>query len=121
MAKVILDHSTSVQQSLVELTRKADQLNIQVGLLKTRSKTQIDRTTKELEKERKQSKKFLPLYDRAKFYQFIQHRLKKFNRTLSRVYLATRQFEHVIENYHSTINSLSEGEGPSLKDYRPDF
>ncbi|TLY46586.1 MAG: hypothetical protein E6K54_08330, partial [Gammaproteobacteria bacterium] len=82
-APISLNHPTPVQQSLVELTRKADQLNIQVGLLKTQSKIQIDKINKELKKEKRQSRKFLPVFDQDKFYQFIQNNLEKFNLTLS--------------------------------------
>lgn len=106
MANVILDQSTPVQQSLDKLNRRANQLNIQIDKLKTKSKIQIDKISKELEKEKRQPRKFLPLYDQAKFHQFIQRRLKKFNRTLLRVFLETRQFEHVLQEYHSTISSL---------------
>lgn len=109
-APISLNHPTPVEQSLVELTRRADQLNIQVDTLSAQLKIKIDKIISELEKERRQPRKFLPLYDRAKFYQFIHRRLKKFNRTLSRVYLETRQFERVVKNYHSTINSLSKEE-----------
>lgn len=106
MANVILDQSTPVQQSLDKLNRRANQLNFQIGKLKTQSILQIDKINKELEKEKRQPRKFLPLYDQAKFHQFIQRRLKKFNRTLLRVFLETRQFEHVLQEYHSTISSL---------------
>jgi len=114
MAKVIVDHSTPVQQSLDKLNRRANRLNIQIGKLKTQSKLQIDKIINELEKKKRQSRKFLPIFDQDKFYQFIQNNLEKFNLTLSRVYLETRQFEHVVEEYHSTINSLSKEESPSL-------
>lgn len=115
-APISLNHPTPVQQSLVELTHRADQLNVQVDLLKTQLEIKIDKILNELEKERRQPRKFLPLYDQAKFYQFIQSYLTKFNKTLLRVFLETRQFEHVFEEYHSTINSLSkEEEGSQLK------
>ena len=113
MANVILDQSTPVQQSLDKLNRRANQLTIQIDKLKTQSKIQIDKINEELEKERRQPRKFLPLYDQAKFYQFIQRHLSKFNRTLLRVFLETRQFEHVVQNYHRTINSLSKEEESS--------
>jgi hypothetical protein len=106
MANVILDHSTPVQQSLNKLNRRANRLNIQIGKLKTQSKFQIAKINKELEKERRQPRKFLPLYDQAKFTMFIQRRLKKFNKTLLRVFLETRQFEHVLQEYNSIISSL---------------
>lgn len=121
MANVILDHSTPVQQSLVELTHRADQLNVQVDTLKTQLEIKIDKIINELEKERRQPRKFLPLYDQAKFYQFIQSYLTKFNKTLLRVFLETRQFERVVENYHSTINSLSEEESTSVRDCKTDL
>lgn len=107
-APISLDHPTPIQQSLAELAHRADQLNIQVDTLKTQLGIQIDSIINALEKERRQSRKFLPLYDQAKFYQFIQRHLTKFNRTLLRVFLETRQFEHAVQNYHSTINFLSE-------------
>ena len=107
-APIRLNHSAPIQQSLTELAHRADQLNIQVDTLKTQLGIQIDRIINELEKESRQSRKFLPLYDQAKFYQFIQRHLSKFNRTLLRVFLETRQFEHVVQNYHRTINFLSE-------------
>jgi hypothetical protein len=106
---------TPVQQSLDKLNRRANRLNIQIGKLKTQSKLQIDKINKELEKERRQPRKFLPIFEQDKFFQFIQNNLDKFNLTLSRVYLETRQFEHVFEEYHSTINSLSKEEGSQLK------
>lgn len=106
MANVIVDHSTPVHQSLVKLDCRANRLNILIGKLKTQLKLQIDKINKELEKERRQPIKFLPLYDQDKFSKFIKHRQKKFNRTLLRVFLETRQFEHVLQEYHSTISSL---------------
>jgi hypothetical protein len=115
MANVILDHSTPVQQSLDKLNRRANQLNIQIDKLKTKSKIRIDKIINELEKEKRQSRKFLPNFDQDKFFQFIQNNLDEFNLTLSRIYLETRQFEHVFEEYHSTINSLSKEEGSQLK------
>ena len=108
MANVILDQSTPVQQSLDKLNRRANQLNIQIDKLKTQSKIQIDKINEELEKERRQPRKFLPLYDQAKFYQFIQRHLSKFNRTLLRVFLETRQFEHVVQNYHLLLSKEEE-------------
>ncbi|HEY2566684.1 MAG TPA: hypothetical protein VGH95_03100 [Candidatus Aquirickettsiella sp.] len=108
MANVILDHPTLVQQYLVELTRKAKQLNIYVDELKPKLEILIDKIIDELEKEKKQSRKFLPIFDQDKFLQFIQNNLEEFNLTLSKVYLETRQFERVVKNYHSTINSLIE-------------
>lgn len=114
MANAILDHSTPVQQSLVELTHRANQLNVQIDTLKNHLEIKIDKIINELEKERRQPRKFLPLYDQAKFYQFIQSYLTKFNKTLLKIFLETRQFERVLENYHSTINSLSRKEGSSL-------
>ncbi len=107
-ASISLNHSIPVQQSLAELAHRANQLNVQVDTLKTQLKIQIDRIIDELEKERRQSRKFLPLYDQEKFYQFIQRHLNKFNRTLLRIFLETRQFERVVQNYHGTINFLSE-------------
>ena len=116
MANVILDQSTPVQQSLVELTRKADQLNIYVDELKPQLEILIDKIIDELEKEKRQPRKFLPIFDQDKFYQFIQNNLENFNLTLSRVYLETRLFEDVVKKYHRTINSLSnEEEGSQLK------
>ena len=116
MANIILNQPTPVQQSLVELTRKADQLNIYVDELKPKLEILIDKILDELEKEKRQSRKFLPIFDQDKFLQFIQENLDEFNLTLSRVYLETRLFEDVVKNYHSTINSLSKGEeGSQLK------
>ncbi len=113
-ATISLDHPTPVQQSLVELTRKADQLNIYVDKLKPQLEILIDKIIDELEKEKRQPRKFLPIFDQDKFLQFIQNNLDKFNLTLSRVYLETGRFEHVVKKYHSTINSLSKKEGTSL-------
>jgi len=111
-----LKHPTPVQQSLDKLNRRANRLNIQIDKLKTKSKIQIDKIIKELEKEKRQPRKFLPIFDQNKFFQFIQNNLENFNLTLSRVYLETRLFEEVVKNYHSTINSLSkEEEGSQLK------
>lgn len=61
-ASISLDHLTPVQQSLNKLNRRANRLSIQIGKLKTQSKFQINKINKELEKERKQPRKFLPLY-----------------------------------------------------------
>ena len=110
---MILDHPTPVQQSLVELTRKADQLNIYVDELKPQLEILIDKIIDELEKEKRQPRKFLPIFDQDKFYQFIQNNLENFNLTLSRVYLETRLFEDVVKKYHRTINSLSKEEESS--------
>ncbi|MFZ0219587.1 MAG: hypothetical protein WAL30_05210 [Candidatus Aquirickettsiella sp.] len=113
-APISLDHPTPVQQSLVELTRKANQLNIYVDELKPQLEILIDKIIDELEKEKRQPRKFLPIFDQDKFLQFIQNNLDEFNLTLSRVYFETRQFEHVVKKYHSTINSLGKEEGTSL-------
>ena len=107
-APISLNHPTPVQQSLVELTHRANQLNIQVDTLKNQLEIKIDKIINELEKERRQPGKFIPLYDQAKFYQFIRSYLAKFNKTLLRIFLETRQFEHILQKYHSTISFLSE-------------
>ena len=107
MANVILDQSTPVQQSLDKLNRRANQLNIQIDKLKPQLEILIDKIIDELEKEKRQPRKFLPIFDQNKFFQFIQNNLDEFNLTLSRVYLETRLFEEVVKNYHSTINLLS--------------
>lgn len=60
-APISLNHPTPVQQSLNKLNRRANRLSIQIGKLKTQSKFQINKINKELEKERKQPRKFLPL------------------------------------------------------------
>ncbi|TLY44903.1 MAG: hypothetical protein E6K54_09045 [Gammaproteobacteria bacterium] len=115
-APIRLNHSTPVQQSLVELTHRANQLNIYVDELKPQLEILIDKIIDELEKEKRQPRKFLPIFDQDKFLQFIQNNLDEFNLSLSRVYFETRQFEHVVKKYHSTINSLSkEEEGSELK------
>ncbi|MEN9917488.1 MAG: hypothetical protein RLY40_1427 [Pseudomonadota bacterium] len=113
-APISLNHPTPVQQSLVELTHRANQLNIQVDILKTHLEIKIDKIIDELEKERRQPRKFLPIFDQDKFLQFIQNNLDEFNLTLSRVYLETRLFEDVVKNYHSTINFLSREESSLL-------
>ena len=115
MANVILDQSTPVQQSLDKLNRRANQLNIQIDKLKPQLEILIDKIIDELEKEKRQPRKFLPIFDQDKFLQFIQNNLDEFNLTLSRVYLETRLFEDVVKNYHSTISLLSKGEGSQLK------
>lgn len=115
MANVILDQSTPVQQSLDKLNRRANQLNIQIDKLKPQLEILIDKIIDELEKEKRQPRKFLPIFDQDKFLQFIQNNLDEFNLTLSRVYLETRLFEDVVKNYHSTINLLSKEEGSQLK------
>lgn len=107
-APISLDHPIPVQQSLFELTHRANQLNVQVGTLKTQLEIKIDKVINELEKERRQPRKFLPLYDQVKFYQFIQSYLTKFNKILLKVFLETRQFEQVLQKYHSTISFISE-------------
>ena len=115
MANVILDQSTPVQQSLDKLNRRANQLNIQIDKLKPQLEILIDKIVDGLEKEKRQPRKFLPIFDQDKFLQFIQNNLDEFNLTLSRVYLETRLFEDVVKNYHSTINLLSKEEGSQLK------
>jgi hypothetical protein len=114
-APISLDHPTPVQQSLVKLTHRANQLNIYVDELKPQLGILIDKIINELEKEKKQSRKFLPIFDQDKFLQFIQNNLDEFNLSLSRVYLETRLFEDVVKKYHSTINSLNKEEGSQLK------
>ena len=102
-ASVSLNQSVRVQQLLSELSYRTCQIGEQIQALEKLIVPQLGKLTHQREKERKQSKKFMPLYDREKFYQITQHYLSKFNQTLLKLFLETRLFEEVLQNYQATI------------------
>lgn len=104
----IVDHSTRIEQSLSELNFRACKMGQQVQSLEKQITFLIDRLINELDKEMIQPKKFIPFYDREKFYRWNELYLDKFNRTLLKLSLETSQYERVIQNYYLTIQSLNE-------------
>jgi len=72
MANVIVDHSARIEQSLTELNFRACQMGEQVQSLEQQVTLQFNKLIIELDKERNQSRKFIPLYDREKFYQWVE-------------------------------------------------
>jgi hypothetical protein len=108
MANVIVDHSARIEQSLTELNFRACQMGEQVQSLEQQVILQLNKLITELDKERNQSRKFIPLYDREKFYQWNERYLNKFNRTLLKLFLETRQYERLIQNYKVTILQINE-------------
>ena len=107
MANVIVDHSARIEQSLTELNFRACQMGEQVQSLEQQVILQLNKLIIELDKERNQSRKFIPLYDREKFYQWNERYLDKFHRTLLKLFLETRQYERLIQNYHVTILQIN--------------
>jgi hypothetical protein len=103
----ILDHSARIEQSLTELNFRACQMGEQVQSLEQQVILQLNKLIIELDKERNQSRKFIPLYDREKFYQWNERYLDKFNRTLLKLFLETRQYERLIQNYNITILQIN--------------
>lgn len=108
MANVIVDHSARIEQSLTELNFRACQMGEQVQSLEQQVTLHLNKLIIELDKERNQSRKFIPLYDRENFYQWNECYLDKFNRTLLKLFLETRQYERLIQNYHVTILQINE-------------
>jgi hypothetical protein len=108
MAKSILDQSTRVQQLLSELTYRACQIGKQIQAFEENSAKHILGLSRELEKERKQSRKFDPIYDRAKFLQWNGRTLSRLNKALLRLFLEIRLYEEKLQRYQSTIGINSE-------------
>lgn len=108
MANVIVDHSARIEQFLCELNFRAAQMGEQVQSIEKQVISQISRLIHELDKERNQSKKFIPLFDRENFYQWNERYLDKFNKTLLKLFLETRQYEKLLNNYYLAILKIKQ-------------
>ena len=106
-ASTRLEYSACVQQSLSELTYRACQIGEQVQSLEKQVTFQILHLTQQLDKERKHPRKFLPLCDREKFYQWNEQYLSKFNKTLCKLFLEIRLYEEKLHNYQATIHRIT--------------
>ena len=107
MANPILDQSVRVQQSLSELTFRACQIGEQIQAFQRNSATHILGVSRELEKERKPSRKFVPLYDRVKFLKWNEDTLSRLNKTLLRIFLEIRIYEEKLQSYQATIRNIN--------------
>lgn len=106
MAKPILDQSARVQQLLSELTFRACQIGEQIQTFQKNSTTQILGVSREFNKERKQSKKFAPLYDRAMFLKWNEDTLSRLNKNLLRLFFEIRCYEEKLQSYQSNISTI---------------
>lgn len=95
----ILDHSAHIEQSLLELNFRARQMSSQVLSLQEQVISQLSRLILEQDLEIQQPRKFIRLYDREKFYQWNERYLDKFNKTLLKLFLETRQYEKLLHKY----------------------
>ncbi len=78
----------------------------QVHSLEQQVISQLKQLLLALDKEIAQSKKFIPLYDREKFYQWNEKFLGKFYNTLFKLFLETRQYEILVQDYHATNQTI---------------
>lgn len=108
MANVIVDHSARIEQSLIELNLSACKIGDQVHSLEQQIISQLSRLLIELDKEITQPRKFIPLYDREKFYQWNKKHLENFYKTLFKLFLDTRQYDGLIHEYHDIAESIKE-------------
>ena len=107
-APIRIDHFARVEQSLTELNVSACQMGEQVQSLEQQFVSQLSKLVLELDKEITQPRKYVPLFDREEFYQWNKKHLKKFYRTLFKLFLKTRQYESLINKYHGTIESIKQ-------------
>ena len=106
-ANGIVDQSDRVQQSLSELTYRAYQIDEQVQSLKEQIAPQLAKLTHQLDRERKQPRKFIPLYDHDKFYQLNEQYLSRFNKTLLKLFFEIRQYKRIFKKYQSTLQLIN--------------
>lgn len=107
MATHRIDQSVRVQQSLSELTFRACQIGEQIQAFEKNSATHILGLSRQLEKERKPSRKFDPLYDRAKFLKWNEDTLSRLNIILLKLFFEIRCYEEKLQNYQSTISKIN--------------
>jgi hypothetical protein len=80
----------------------------QVQSLEEQVTLQLNKLIIELDKKRNPSRKFIPLYDRENFYQWNERYLGKFNKTLLKLFLETRQYEKLLHNYYLAILQIKQ-------------
>jgi hypothetical protein len=107
-APIRIDHFARTEQSLIKLNSRACQMGEQVHSLEEQVISQLKQLLLELDKEIAQSKKFIPLYDREKFYQWNEKFLEKFYNTLFKLFLETRQYEILVHEYHAINQTIKE-------------
>lgn len=105
-APIRIDHFARVEQSLTELNVRASKMGKQVQFLEEQVISQLSKLVLELDKEIAQPRKFIPLYDREKFYQWNEKYLEKFYNTLFKLFLETRQYESLVHKYHAAIQAI---------------
>ncbi|MCZ6914946.1 MAG: hypothetical protein O7C59_11275 [Rickettsia endosymbiont of Ixodes persulcatus] len=103
----IVDQSARIQQSLSELTFRAHQIGEQIQVFKKNNTKQILGLSRELDRSRRQPRKFVPLYNRAKFLQWNEKILSQLNGNLLRLFLQMRIYEEKLQAYVSTIHELN--------------
>lgn len=107
-APIRIDHFARVEQSLIELNLSACKMGEQVHSLEEQVISQLSKLILELDKEIAQPRKFVPLSDREKFYQWNKKHLENFYHTLLKLFLDTRQYECLIHEYHDITESIKE-------------
>ncbi len=107
-APIRINHSARIEQSLIKLNSRACQMGEQVHSLEEQVISLLKQLLLELDKEIAQSKKFIPIYDREKFYQWNEKFLGKFYNTLFKLFLETRQYDGLIHEYHDIAESIKE-------------
>ena len=107
-APIRIDHSARIEQSLIKLNSRACQMGEQVHSLEEQVISQLKQLLLELDKEIAQSKKFIPLYDREKFYQWNKKYLENFYHTIFKLFLETLQYDILVHEYHATNQTIKE-------------
>jgi len=107
-AKGILDHSARVEKLLTKLNFIACKLNKQVQSLSKQVTSQSRHVKNELDKVKNPPRKFVPLFDQRRFYQWNENRIDKFNVTILRVAIGIGQYERILHKYHVTIVKVRE-------------
>jgi len=105
-APIRIDHFARVEQSTNNLNLRACKMGEQVQSLDQQVISQLNQLVTELDKEITQPRKFIPLYDREKFYQWNEKYLENFYHTLFKLFLETRQYESLVHKYHAAIQAI---------------
>lgn len=105
-APIRIDHFARIEQSLTELNVRACKMGKQVQFLEEQVISQLSKLVLELDKEITQPRKFVPLSDREKFYQWNKKYLENFYHTLFKLFLETRQYESHVHKYHTAIQAI---------------
>lgn len=104
-----IDQPTRIQQHLAGLIHRTTDIVKQAYSLEALISPQLTALGCQLEREKKYSRKFIPLYDREKFYQKNEEFLLESNSKLSLLFLDIRLFEEIWKNYQATIHHINLG------------